>query len=188
MRICIGPKDSEQLRVILGIVIIIGTGYSDPGIEISEEFKVIEVSGYTGQNSQYPCDEHRLFHTLTHETNEYQWYILPLRDGEEWAGERMWWRTKCEEGRMWSVGEGNWLKKCSWPMDMTTRNVSVPGFSKSSFGVPRYFFSSLVVPKRVFYAIYRNKQKSLLGTNKELKRNSKERRKNFSGTREPRHP
>ena len=31
-----------------------GAGYSDPGIEESEELEMIEASGYPSQNSQYP--------------------------------------------------------------------------------------------------------------------------------------
>ena len=44
MSISIDIRDFEQLRVILGIRINMGAGYSDLGIEKSEEFKVIEAS------------------------------------------------------------------------------------------------------------------------------------------------
>ena len=57
MRIYIGPKDPEQLRMILGIVIIIGAEYSDPGIEEFEEVREIGASQYsrTGIASTLSC-------------------------------------------------------------------------------------------------------------------------------------
>ena len=50
MRISLDTKDSEQLRVNLGIGIIMGTGYSDPSVEVSEELKLIGASGYSDWN------------------------------------------------------------------------------------------------------------------------------------------
>ena len=50
MRITIGTKASEQLRMILGMVKNMDAGYPDPSIEESDEFKVIRASEYPGQN------------------------------------------------------------------------------------------------------------------------------------------
>ena len=54
-----GTQDSEQLRVILDIGINMDAGYSDLGIEESEEFKVIGASGFPDQNSHYSLMQYR---------------------------------------------------------------------------------------------------------------------------------
>ena len=59
MKILKGPKDSEEVRVMLGAEVIMGPRYSETRIGESEDFEVVEASGYPGQNRQYPLMQYR---------------------------------------------------------------------------------------------------------------------------------